>query len=173
MCSVCCFSGWARRLADHATQRIEVASKRFGKPQHIVVSPPESDWGLFEFHNDLFRLKVKNLLNSFGIVGGLYINHGFRYADLIEAREKGVMPFWRWAPHGHVVGFILGGYKCRSCPKLIRASASVCGACDGFEAKTRRSYLQGKTIVKVKDERATVFGTIWYAANHSSIRVVS
>ena len=37
LCSVCCFSGWARRLADHATQRIEAASKRFGKPQHIVV----------------------------------------------------------------------------------------------------------------------------------------
>ena len=69
LCRVCCFSGWAKRLADHATQRIEVASKHYGMPQHIIVSPPPSDWGLFEFENEKFRLKYKKLLYSLGVVG--------------------------------------------------------------------------------------------------------
>lgn len=173
LCSVCCFSGWAKRLADHATQRIEVASKRFGKPQHLVVSPSESDWGLFEFHSDLFRLKVKKLLYSLGVVGGCFLNHGFRYASFQESIEKGVPLYWRWSPHAHVVGFLLGGYKCRSCPKLAIASVSVCADCGGFESRVRRSYEQNRIIVKVKDERITVFGTVWYQANHASVKVVS
>jgi len=173
LCSVCCFSGWAKRLADHATQRLEVASKRFGLPQHIIVSPSVSDWSLFEFENVKFRLKVKKLLYSLGVVGGCMLNHGFRYASYQESIDKGVLFGFYWSPHLHVVGFILGGYKCRRCPRLYKASVSVCGSCDGFEAKVRRSYEQNRMIVKVKDERITVFGTVWYQANHSSIRVVS
>lgn len=171
LCSVCCFTGWAKRLADHATQRIEVASKRFGLPQHIVVSPPQSDWALFEFENEKFRLKVKNLLYSLGVVGGCMINHGFRYASYQESIEKGVLHGWYWSPHIHTVGFLLGGYKCRHCPKLVRASVSTCAGCDGFEARVRRSYEKNKTIVKIADERITIFGTIWYQANHSALPV--
>jgi hypothetical protein len=170
-CSVCCFSGWAKRLADHASQRLEVASKHYGKPEHIVVSPPVSDWGLFEFTNAKFRLNVKKLLNSLGVVGGCMINHGFRYADYQESLEKHVLFGWYWSPHVHVVGFILGGYKCRSCPKLSHAGVYSCADCEGFEARVRRSYGGNKTIVKVLSERITVFGTIWYQANHSSIQL--
>ena len=173
LCSVCVFSGWAKRLADHATQRIEAASKKFGLPQHVIVSPSFADWGLFEFENAKFRLKVKKLLYSLGVVGGCMINHGFRYASYQESIEKHVLQGWYWSPHLHVVGFLLGGYTCRRCSKLYRASVSTCAGCDGFEARVRRSYEQNKTIVKVKEERITIFGTIWYQANHSSIQVVS
>ncbi len=173
LCSVCCFSGWAKRLADHATQRIEVASKHYGLPQHIIVSPPESDWGLFEFENAKFRLKNKKLLYSLGVVGGCMLNHGFSYYSYRESIEKGGLWGWNWHPHLHVVGFILGGYKCRRCPSLYKASVVTCANCDGFEARVRRSYEQYRTIVKVKDERVTVFGTIWYQANHASLQVVS
>ena len=173
-CPVCCFSGWAKREADRIAQRIEVASKRFGLPQHIIVSPPESDWGLAESHNDRLRVKVKELLFDRGVVGGCLIFHGFRYADYQESIEKGVLYGWRWSPHFHSIAFLLGSYsKCRHCPKLHRASVYTCSGCDGFEMKTRRFYEKDKTIVKVKDERITVFGTAWYQLNHSAIKVVS
>jgi hypothetical protein len=171
LCSVCVLSGWAKRLADHATQRIEVASKKFGLPQHIIVSPPQSDWGLFEFENEKFRLKIKKLLYSLGVVGGCMLNHGFSYYSYQESLEKGGLWGWNWHPHIHVVGFILGYSKCRHCPKLSHAGVYSCAGCFGFEAKVRRSYEQSKTIVKVKNERATVFGTIWYAANHAALPV--
>jgi hypothetical protein len=170
-CSECCFSGWAKRLADHASQNIEFAGKHWGQPEHIVVSPNFSDWWLFEFKNADFRLKVKKLLASLGVVGGLMINHGFRFADYQESIDKGVLYGWYWSCHVHVVGFIVGGYDCRHCPKLPIASVAVCGSCSGFEAKVRRSYERNKMIVKVLGERATIFGTIWYQANHSSICV--
>lgn len=173
-CPICCFSGWARREADKITQRIEAASRRFGVSQHIVVSPPESDWGLAEVHIEKLRVKVKKLLFVRGVVGGCLIWHPFRYADYLESLEKGVPFSWRWSPHFHVIGFILGGYsKCRHCSKLYRASVVTCAGCDGFEMKTRRFYEKDKTIVKVLDERITVFGTAWYQLNHSGIKVVS
>lgn len=140
-------------------------------PQHIIVSPPESDWGLFEFENAKFRLKYKKLLYSLGVVGGCWINHGFSYASYRESIEKGVLWGWNWHPHAHVVAFIVGGYKCRCCPKLNHAGVYSCAGCDEFEARVRRSFEQNKTIVKVKDERITIFGTIWYQANHSALPV--
>lgn len=173
-CPVCCFSGWAKREADHIAQRIEATSKRFGLPQHLAISPPESDWGLAEFHNDRLRVKVKKLLFARGVVGGCLIFHGFRFANYQESIEKGVLYGWRWSPHYHSIAFLLGGYsKCRHCPKLYKASIYTCAGCDGFESVTRRCYEKDKTIVKVMDERITVFGTAWYQLNHSAIRVVS
>jgi hypothetical protein len=172
-CSVCCFSGWAKREAEKVAQRIEVASKRFGLPQHVIVSPPESDWGLAEFHNGEYLAKVKKLLNVRGFVGGCSIFHGFSYADYYESVSKGVLYGWRWHPHVHCIAFLLDGYgKCRRCSKLGRASVATCAGCDGFESVTRRCYVDDKTIVKVKDERITIFGTAWYQLNHSSIKVV-
>ena len=97
-------------------------SKRFGLPQHVVVSPSESDWGLAEFHNDRLRVKVKKLLFDRGVVGGCLIFHGFRYADYQESIEKGVLYGWRWSPHFHSLAFLLGGYSSvgivRSCIRL-------------------------------------------------------
>ena len=186
-CPECVFSGYAKREADKIAQRIEVASKRFGKPQHIVVSPPESDWGLAEFHNDEFRVKVKKLLSEVGVVGGCLIFHGFRYANFQESIEKNVLFQWRWSPHIHSIAFILGGYgKCRSCSKIARiyhtrggktvtvhGSEVFCRNCDDFESRVRRSYEKNKYIIKCMDERITVFGTAWYQLNHSAIKVSS
>jgi hypothetical protein len=181
-CSVCCFSGWAKREADKVAQRIEVASKHFGLPEHVIVSPSNSDWGLAEFHNGEYLAKVKKAMNDRGFVGGCSIFHGFSYANYYESVSKGVLYGWGWHPHVHCIAFLLGGYgKCRHCSKLGRASVAVCGSCDGFEARTRRCYVDDKTVVKIaediamhrRDERITVFGTAWYQLNHSAIRVVS
>jgi hypothetical protein len=172
-CPVCCFSGWAKREADKIAQRIEVASKRFGKPQHIIVPVPESDFGLAEFHNDKLRVKIKSLLFDRGVVGGCLIFHGFRYANFQESIEKDVLYGWRWSPHFHCIGFILGYGKCRSCSKLGKVGVYSCAGCDGFEARTRRFYHKDNYLVKVMDERITVFGTAWYQLNHSAIKVGS
>lgn len=170
LCSVCFRYGWARRLADHATQRIFEASKRFGKPDHIIVSPPQSDWNLFEFHNEKYRAKVNKLLYSLGVVGGCQLLHAFRYASSQEALDKGVLQGFYWSPHSHLVAFILD-YKCRRCPKLYKASEVNCAGCDGFENRVRHSYKDWKYIIKVKEERVSVFGTLYYEASHASVMV--
>ncbi len=182
-CPICVFSGWARREADHIAQRTEFGSKRFGASQHIVVSPPSSDWGLAEFHNGEFRVKVKKILSEVGVQGGVLIFHPFRYASYQESIEKGVLFGWYWSPHAHSLAFILGGYgKCRSCTKTLRrfrvrsgrlieqhGSELYCSGCDGFEHRVRESYKKYGYIIKVQAERATVYGTAWYQLNHSGI----
>lgn len=197
-CSVCLHRGYARREADHIAQRIEKASKGFidakgvkhmglGTAYHVVVSPPESDWDLAEFHNERFRAKVKKLLYEVGAVGGVTIFHGFAYADYRESIEKGVLMGWRWRPHTHNILFITGGYgKCRTCSKYVKrfrarsgkvieqhGSEIVCTGCDGFEARVRRSYAKNGYIIKCLDERTTIFGTAWYALEHCAIKVTS
>lgn len=197
-CSVCLHDGYARREADHIAQRIKKASQGFvdnkskkhvalGTAYHIVVSPPQSDWYLAEFHNDQFRAKVKKLLYEVGVIGGCMIFHGFAYANYQESLAKGVLMGWFWRPHTHNIAFIEGGYgKCRSCSKYVRryltgggklieqhGSEIVCVGCDGFEARVRRSYAKNGYIIKCLDERTSIFGTAWYALEHCAIRVDS
>jgi hypothetical protein len=173
-CPVCCFSGWARREADKIAQRIEAASNRYGKPQHIIIPIPESDYRLAEFQNYRMRVKIKKVLFDRGVVGGCLIFHGFRYANYQESIEKGVLFGWRWSPHFHCIGFILGGYgKCRKCAAVAKQGRSICFNCDEFEGRTRRLYKIDNYLVKVLDERITVFGTAWYQLNHSAIKVGS
>jgi hypothetical protein len=149
-----------------------VASKQYGKPQHIIIALPESDYGLAEFNNDKLRVKVKSSLYDRGVIGGALIFHGFRYANYPESIEKGVLFGWRWSPHYHCIGFILGGYgKCRKCATVAKVGRSKCFNCEGFEGRTRRLFQKDKYIVKVLDERISVFGTAWYQLNHSAIRV--
>lgn len=171
-CPVCCFSGWARREAEKIAQRIEAASKKFGLPQHIVVPIPESDYYMAEFRNDKMRAKIQKVLFNRGVVGGCLIFHPFRYANYLESIEKSVLFGWRWSPHYHCIGFILGGYgKCRKCSLVAKHGRQKCFNCDEFEGRTRRFYQKDNYIVKVLDERITIFGTAWYQLNHSGVRV--
>lgn len=181
-CPVCFLHGWAKRLADHAAQRLEKASKGYvdekgfkhsalGSPQHIVVSPSLSDYGLVEFRNKDFLKKAKVLLNEVGVLDGCIIFHGMRYADYHESLRKGVPFGWRWNPHLHVVGFISGGYgKCRHCKFQLKKTFVGCSTCDGFEHRVRESYKTSRYIIKCLDERTSVFGTIWYEASHMTVK---
>ena len=72
-----------------------------------------------------------------------------------------------WSPHFHVLGFILGGYGCRSCKKT--PNIDVCRGCGGFEDRTRKAYATDGYIVKALGKRKTVFGTAWYQLNHATI----
>lgn len=65
------------------------------------------------------------------------------------------------------MGFIEGsGYdRCRHC------KGGDCYACDGVEGRCYRIYRNNGYIVRVLDERKTIFGTCWYQMNHATIRV--
>jgi hypothetical protein len=152
-CPVCFKSGWAVHEAGNIERRLAEASKRFGLVEHIVVAVPPKFYGL---DYNALRAKVVKALYDRGVVGGVLIFHGFRY---------NLRHYWYWSPHFHVLGFILGGYgRCRGCEKCRKG-------CGGFVDRSYRCHEKDDCIVKVKGKRKTVFGTSWYALNHSSIKV--
>jgi hypothetical protein len=99
-CPKCFKSGWAVREAGNIEVRLKESSKRFGQVEHIVLSPPTNDYRL---KDRTLRRKVIAILKEIGVVGGCLIFHAFRYKPY-----KG----WYFSPHFHVLGFILGGYRC-------------------------------------------------------------
>jgi len=158
-CPVCYERGWAVREAGNVDFRLKQASKQFGKVEHVIVALPPKYWGLS--YKDLCK-KCFEVLASRGVIGGAVIWHGFRYANREEALRKRVPFGWYLSPHFHVLGFVLGGYKCRGCPKCVKG-------CGGFVDRNYRLNEIDGCYVKVKGERKTVFGTAWYQLHHSSI----
>jgi len=152
-CPVCYKSGWAVRAARKIAVRMQEASKRFGSVEHIVATVPPSFYGL---DYDALRIKVVKILLDRGVIGGALIFHGFRY-NLRHA--------WYWSPHFHVLGVILGGYRCRDCKKKCFRG------CGGFVDRSYRCFEKDKCIVRVLGKRKTVAGTAWYQLNHATIRV--
>ena len=165
-CPKCYKHGWASRLARKIEARLVKASKKFGQPEHIIVSVPTKDYGLTL---KSLRTKVRKILYERGVIGGVAIFHGFRYADAKESLEKGVPFGWYWSVHFHVIGFILGGFgRCRNCEKKGRFR---CYDCDGFKGRQVRGYKKDGYIVKVKAKRETIWGTARYQLDHSCIDV--
>jgi hypothetical protein len=195
-CPICYKMGWARRESEKIKQRIAEASKTRGLAEHIIVSVPESDYGL---GYEQLRAKALKAIYARGVLGGVMIFHGFRYRkfDVIRGGIRN-MRGWYWAPHFHVIGFLLKSYaQCRKCTKAAReyvtgggkavrvqGNEKVCAGCDGFEALTRKLYggwtdVKGKKhegdkiIVRVMGERRTIKGTAWYQLNHASYKIGS
>ncbi|MCW4010714.1 MAG: hypothetical protein NWF05_08860 [Candidatus Bathyarchaeota archaeon] len=177
-CPICFKRGWAVDEATRAEERFKKFSNGYvdkkgkkhaglGLAEHIIVSPPASDYGL-----DFPALKKKciMLLESLGVVGGLLIFHVSRYRNDYEAMKSGQPKGWYVSYHWHILGYIDGGYgRCRRCKK----SRKCCLGCSGFEGSARRfnSGFDGKGkgyIFKVKDKRKTIHGTLWYQMNHAA-----
>lgn len=158
-CPVCYKKGWAVRQAHNIESRLAEASKRFGQVEHIVATVPPKFYCLS--YSDL-RKKMRAVLARRGVIGGVMIFHGFRF---------NLRRYWYWSPHFHVLGFILGGYKCRTCEKI--RETGKCGIenreCSGFVNRNYRCYEKDGCIVKVMGKRKTVGGTAWYQLNHSSV----
>jgi hypothetical protein len=150
-CPVCYRSGWAIREAGNIERRLAEASKRWGLVEHIVASVPIRNYGLTY---EGLRKDVIKALAERGVVGGVLIFHAFRFS-----RRR----FWYFSPHWHVLGFVLGGYRCRSCKRTCFKG------CGGFKDRSYRCFEKDGYIVKVLGERKTVFGTAWYQLNHASI----
>jgi hypothetical protein len=153
-CPICFKRGWAVREAHKIEVRLAEASKRWGKIEHIVTTLPPKYYSLSRAG---LRAKAIEILFARSVVGGCMIFHGFRF----NLRHT-----WYWSPHFHVLGFILGGYKCRSCEKICFKG------CGGFIDRSYRCFEKDGCVVKVMDERKTVGGTAWYQLNHASYSIV-
>ncbi len=155
-CPVCFIRGWSVRGAKFIEGRLKVGVRRgFGKVEHIIVSVSEVDRDMSE---SVLRKKCRRILLACGVRGGCMIFHGFRID-----RERECL---KWSPHYHVLGFGEGGYdRCRHC------KGGDCYACDGVEGKCYKAYKESGYIVRVLDERKTVYGTAWYQLNHATLRV--
>jgi len=158
-CPICFRSGWAVREAHKIEARLAEASKRFGKAEHIIATVPPKFYGL---KYEVLRVKVVKTLTDRGVVGGVLIFHGARY----NLRQS-----WYWSPHYHCLGFIAGGYRCRSC-------TAVCfKGCGGFRDRSYRCYEKDGCVVKVKGERKVLYGertavynTAVYQLGHATVR---
>ncbi len=151
-------------------QRLKECAKTHGKIEHVVLSPPKSDWGIT--FPELCRKAVKVATKSRGIQGGSMVFHFFRYhrANETFAGEK---PHFYMSPHFHLLAFIKPSYaRCRHCPKAKKAGyigRGVCDGCSGFEAMVRREREKDGWICKVKAERKTIGGSAWYQLEHASV----
>jgi hypothetical protein len=169
-----CFKAWAVREAKVAAWRIEKASRKFGKAEHIIASVPKAEYGMFDQEYGGYlrgRVQVQKILGDRGIIGGGLIFHGFRFATARESRLKRVPFGWYWSLHWHTVGFLADGYSmCRNCVHNCDADRTICRNCrKGFEGRTRRAYDSDGWIVKVAEKRKTILGTFYYQLNHSTI----
>lgn len=156
-CPTCYKKGWAVRQAFKIAERLKEASKRFGAIEHLMISLPDSEYGLIECSLKDMRKKVNGLLKRVGVVGGVVILHAFRYNH---------QDLWYFSPHFHVVGFIKHGYsRCRNCPTKWNCKAS----CDGADARFWKLYQDTGYKVKVFGKRKSIVGTLYYQLNHASI----
>jgi len=168
-CPVCYERGWGNREARKIEVRLAEASKKFGLVEHIIATVPPRFYGL---DYAALRLKVVKSLRDRGVIGGVMIFHGFRYNNFEEARRKGVSMGWFWATHFHVLGFILGGYSCRSCKKKCFKG------CGGFRDRSFRCFERDGCVVKVAvnkfgvaGKRDSVGGTAAYQLEHATLKV--
>jgi hypothetical protein len=157
-----CYRSWMVREARAIEFRLSEASKRFGLVEHIVASVPPERYGMS--YDGMRKLTLLALARR-GIIGSAMIYHSFR-----ENKSTG---YWYFSPHWHVLGFIEGGYKCRSCVKVS------CSGCHDFEAHTRECFKRDGYIVKVAvgdegrgtaGERKSVYHTAVYQLSHASVR---
>jgi len=168
-CPVCFRKGWAVRLASKMEHRLKECAKKHGKIEHIVLSPPKSDWGLT--FPELCRKAVK-VAKARGIIGGSMVFHFFRYHSANETYISEKAHFFM-SPHFHLLAFVKPSYaRCRHCPKVREAGyvgRGVCDGCSGFEAIVRREREKDGWICKVKAERITIGGSAWYSLEHASV----
>jgi hypothetical protein len=144
-----CYMTWAVKSAHRIANKLESLGPRFGVADHIVLSFPDGYFGPTDDFDKLLKEAVK-ALKARGVVGGVIIFHGFRYADKQEAIEKDVEFGWRWSSHIHVLGFIRNKKE--------------------FYKQVPIQFLKDGFVVKLKDKRKSVFGTAWYQLNHASIQ---
>ncbi len=168
-----CYRAASVREAKKAAWRIEKASVKYGKAEHVIASVPKSEYVMFDEGYGGYlkaRERVQKILSNRGVIGGSLCFHGFRFANAKESRMKGVPFGWYWSCHWHIVGFLVDGYTCRGCVHNNDSDRALCRKCrGGFEGKTRRAFDYDAWIVKVNAARKTLLGTLYYNLNHSTI----
>jgi hypothetical protein len=130
-----CYISWASRTARKMAFVLGEAAKLHGKIEHLSCSVPVKDW---DMPPEDMRRKAVKVLYSRGLTGASLIFHGARFN-----RIKG----FYWSPHYHVLGFVFGGYKCRSC----RHKNDCLKGCGGLDDVNWQKYQVDKWYVKVLD----------------------
>lgn len=178
-CKVCYQYGWASREARKAEKRLKFASSKFGKIEHIILSPSSALYDLS--YEELHKRALKALAKR-GIIGGALIWHAFRYHSFREYQRLSTSDgslHWYFSPHYHVLGFFRESYsRCRNCPDYLEwyshgGNTFGCGRkchCEGFEQLTREQYKTDNFICKVEGARKTIVGSLFYQLGHSSVR---
>lgn len=156
-CPICFRHGWGGRSARSIANRLEAVAEKCGLDiEHIVLSPPKSDYELCVKDYKAFRRKAMTVMKTCGIVGGQMLFHAYRFSDADRV--------WYGSPHVHVLGFIEGNYGCRGCKK----DTSECLTCSGFEGAVRRQYKKYRWIVKTLTKRKSVVATVKYELGHAT-----
>jgi hypothetical protein len=143
----------SRRIEDRLAAFVE---QGFGRVEHVVFSVPKvcQDLPLEVLFKRLLAVAKDRA------VSGVAIFHG-RYID----KELGGLA---WRAHFHVLGFVHGGFdQCRTCVH----DRDACARCDGFKGREVRGFANDGWIVKVAQERLSVFGTAWYQLNHHTVKL--
>jgi hypothetical protein len=157
-CPVCFSRGWAVREARSIQSRISEGERLgLGVPEHVTVSVTVADRDLPE---PKMRAKCWDALRDRGVSGAGLIFHGYR-----KDKDRKVLV---WSPHYHAIAFIDGGFdRCRECSHDL----DDCRGCNGFKGREVRGFAKDGYLVKVHDERKTLFGTAHYELNHATIRL--
>ena len=151
-----CRQKWAGRLAGKAEHRISQAQGH-GPPKHVVVSLPQSDYGLVQTDYRKLRRKVYTIAKRTGVVGGCLVFHPFRRkcnrcGSIPEMGHSACLscgnPLFEWyfSPHFHIVGF-------------------------GWIEGTGEEFNRSGYIVRNVGRRKSVGGTVLYILSHAGVHL--
>jgi len=159
-----CYPLWSWREGGSIDFRLKEASRQFAESglvypevEHFIVSPSPREYGLScenSWKNAFEAMRVR------GIVGGVAIQHAFRFNKLTRR--------WVFGIHWHVLGYSIEKYRCRGCKKVCQPS------CMGFENLTREWNKRDGFIVKIAsswEHRKSIRSTAAYQLSHSSIDI--
>jgi hypothetical protein len=165
-----CYKQWAYREGGRAALRMQEAERLAKlKADHIVISPPpklSESYFNGEIEYSTFEKEVLTAMRERGIMDFAMLPHPARYANKIEAKQKGLPEYWRESFHFHAVGFVPKNDRCRKCSN----HTVDCMQCSGFEGICRRIHLKDRFIFKVKPERKSLVRTFYYQLTHVGLR---
>lgn len=160
LCSKCFLNGWVPRTSRSMEARLNEGVKRgLGKVEHGEVSVKPEVARALPF--SVLKEKTRAALAAVGIFDVELVFHGARLD-----RKRHVLVH---SPHFHWVGFVRGGVDiCRNCVHV----REDCYDCPCFKGRGIREFRESGYLVKVFEERRTVFGTLKYILSHATIRRV-
>ena len=89
-----CYESWAGKEAGSIAHRLK-ASRKFGRPIHLIVSPPMEYWVRHDYKS--LRKKAYKIAKNSGFKGGSCIFHPFRKVE--DSKQ------WYFSPHFHMLGY--------------------------------------------------------------------
>ena len=176
-CPICTRTGWAVKEARKVEARLKRVSERLGlEVEHISINFDPKFFGIGD--EKVLRAMALKACEDLGIIGGDLIFHGSRHREFKRmngdpAEEwNGFRQFGTdWSPHYHDLGFIEGGYTCRSCKR------KCVEGCGGFNDRrwqySKKTGIYVKVIVRDEakyKERRSIKWTAWYQLHHASIK---